>query len=53
MSWGTFPLSDEPIDEPPRRLAEALRQAGIPPERFFVMRHGETRGIDTLLARDR
>jgi L-ascorbate metabolism protein UlaG (beta-lactamase superfamily) len=53
MHWGTFPLSDEPIDEPPRRLAEALRQAGIPPERFFVMRHGETRGIDTLLARDR
>lgn len=45
MHWGTFVLTDEPLDEPPRKLAEALRHAGIPPERFRVMRHGETRKL--------
>ena len=50
MHWGTFQLTDEPLDEPPRRLADALAAAGIPPERFFVMRIGETRGIEPLLA---
>jgi L-ascorbate metabolism protein UlaG (beta-lactamase superfamily) len=34
--WGAFRLTDEPYDEPPRRLAEALRRAGIAPERFVA-----------------
>jgi L-ascorbate metabolism protein UlaG (beta-lactamase superfamily) len=42
MHWGTFVLTDEPMDEPPRRLAAALRAAGIPADRFLVLRHGET-----------
>jgi N-acyl-phosphatidylethanolamine-hydrolysing phospholipase D len=42
MHWGTFMLTDEPMDEPPRRLAAALRAAGIAPDRFLVPRHGET-----------
>jgi L-ascorbate metabolism protein UlaG (beta-lactamase superfamily) len=43
MHWGTFAdLTDEPLDEPPRRLAEALKRGGVSPERFFVVRHGET-----------
>ena len=47
MHWGTFAdLTDEPLDEPPRRLAEALQRQGIAPEKFFVMRHGETRVLD-------
>ena len=33
MHWGTFVLTDEPMDEPPRKLAHALREAGIPHER--------------------
>eukprot|EP00741_Cyanophora_paradoxa_P018058 tig00021037_g17437.t1 len=43
MHWGTFVLTDEPIGEPPLRLAEALRKRGIPQERFFCMKHGEVR----------
>jgi len=42
MHWGTFKLSDEPLDEPPRRLeAERLRR-GIAPERVRVLAIGET-----------
>ncbi|MHB8586146.1 MAG: MBL fold metallo-hydrolase [Thermoplasmatota archaeon] len=28
MHWGTFRLTDEPLDEPPRRLADAMAHAG-------------------------
>ena len=45
MHWGTFILTDEPLDEPPHRLVAARRAAGIPAERFFVMQHGETRSL--------
>jgi N-acyl-phosphatidylethanolamine-hydrolysing phospholipase D len=42
MRFGTFDLTDEPLDEPPRRfLAEAERR-GLG-ERAFVMKVGETR----------
>jgi N-acyl-phosphatidylethanolamine-hydrolysing phospholipase D len=44
MHWGTFAdLTDEPLDEPPKRLEHALRRARISSEDFFLMRHGETR----------
>jgi L-ascorbate metabolism protein UlaG (beta-lactamase superfamily) len=49
MHWGTFILTDEPLDEPPHRLAAARRAAGISAERFFVMQHGETRGLRPLM----
>lgn len=42
MHWGTFVLTDEPLDEPPRRLAAALARAGVEPSRFGVMGFGET-----------
>ena len=40
IHWGTFELTDEALDEPPRALAEAVRQAGLMPEAFIVIQHG-------------
>ena len=42
MHWGTFRLTLEPLDEPPQKLAAALKSAGIAPEKFRVLQHGET-----------
>ncbi|AEH85506.1 MULTISPECIES: MBL fold metallo-hydrolase [Mesorhizobium] len=39
--WGTFQLTDEPIDEPVRKLAEALAAEQLSPERFRALRPGE------------
>ncbi|WAJ27726.1 MBL fold metallo-hydrolase [Antarcticirhabdus aurantiaca] len=38
--WGCFPLTDEAIDEPPRRLLEACRRWDLPPERFRAAQPG-------------
>ena len=45
MHWGTFVLTDEPLDEPPQRLRRALAAAGLGEEDFSVMKHGETRRL--------
>jgi len=42
IHWGTFPLSDEPLDEPPGKLRSALERKGIPNSDFLVLKHGET-----------
>ncbi len=43
IHWGTFQMSDEPLDQPPQDLEAALVARSISPGRFFVLRHGETR----------
>jgi L-ascorbate metabolism protein UlaG (beta-lactamase superfamily) len=52
IHWGTFVLTDEPLDEPPKKLQQALAAARISPERFFVMQHGQTRKLDDFAIRD-
>lgn len=47
--WGSFILTDEPMDEPPRQLARELEQAGIGSEQFAVFRPGETRELSFLV----
>jgi len=37
MHWGTFKLTDEPLDEPPRRLKTEWQRRGLPPEALFVL----------------
>jgi N-acyl-phosphatidylethanolamine-hydrolysing phospholipase D len=49
MHWGTFvDLTDEPLDEPPKRLAESLACSDVSSEHFFLMRHGETRLLNRV-----
>jgi L-ascorbate metabolism protein UlaG (beta-lactamase superfamily) len=43
MHWGTFILTDEPLDEPPGKLVEALKKYQIPKSEFEIYKHGETR----------
>jgi N-acyl-phosphatidylethanolamine-hydrolysing phospholipase D len=44
MHFGTFDLSDEPLDEPPRRFLAEARARGLG-ERAVVMAIGETRSF--------
>lgn len=50
MHWGTFILTDEPLTEPPVKLAEALSKHQIPESAFEVYRHGETRNLEHLFS---
>jgi N-acyl-phosphatidylethanolamine-hydrolysing phospholipase D len=45
MHWGTFRLTDESPLEPPVRARQAWLDAGLPIERLWIPRHGETRVI--------
>ncbi|HTP49525.1 MAG TPA: MBL fold metallo-hydrolase [Anaeromyxobacteraceae bacterium] len=42
MHWGTFKQTDEPLDEPPRRLEAERARRGIAPGRVRVLAVGET-----------
>lgn len=43
MHFGTFDLSDEPLDEPPRRFVQAADHAGLGSDFAWVLNIGETR----------
>ncbi|MGI9590039.1 MAG: MBL fold metallo-hydrolase [Myxococcota bacterium] len=43
MHYGTFDLSDEPLDEPPRRFVDAAEALGLGREAAWLLRIGETR----------
>jgi N-acyl-phosphatidylethanolamine-hydrolysing phospholipase D len=43
MHFGTFDLSDEPLDEPPRRFRAEAERLGLEPDRAWLMKVGETR----------
>ncbi|MEO7851410.1 MAG: MBL fold metallo-hydrolase [Rubrivivax sp.] len=42
VHWGTFELTDEALDEPPRALAAARRAAGLADDAFTVLPIGGT-----------
>jgi N-acyl-phosphatidylethanolamine-hydrolysing phospholipase D len=45
IHWGTFPLTDESLDAPPKALAAAKAQSGVSDDEFFLMAVGETRKL--------
>lgn len=45
VHWGTFQLTDEALDEPPRALKKALQAEQLSEQDFFVMAIGETRRV--------
>jgi N-acyl-phosphatidylethanolamine-hydrolysing phospholipase D len=45
MHFGTFDLTDEPVDEPPRRFLAAARASVLGTDGAWVLRLGETRGF--------
>lgn len=43
IHWGTFELTDEALDQPPKDLAAARRALGLADDAFFTLAIGETR----------
>ena len=41
IHWGTFALTDEPFDEPPKLLAAAVQERGLEAARFQALRPGD------------
>jgi L-ascorbate metabolism protein UlaG (beta-lactamase superfamily) len=49
MHWGTFDdLTDESLYEPPERLRAALAERGLPSDAFWLLKHGETRTLESV-----
>ena len=46
MHWGTFVLTDEPVDEPPRRARAAWKSHGLDDASLWVFAPGETKAIE-------
>jgi len=42
MHWGTFVLTDEPVNQPPQKLKEALAKNGKRGDEFVTIDIGET-----------
>ncbi len=43
LHWGTFDMTDEAVDDPPRRLGAEARHLDLTSEQVWVLKPGETR----------
>ncbi len=50
IHWGTFELTDEALDEPPRAVAQAREASGVTQDNFFLLALGETRKLQRRTA---
>jgi N-acyl-phosphatidylethanolamine-hydrolysing phospholipase D len=51
IHWGTYKLTDEPMDEPPARTAALWSGAAHPADALWICAHGETRRTPRLRGR--
>lgn len=47
--WGTFRLTDEPVDEPPIVARQAWATAKLPSGNLWILAHGESRRLQQTL----
>jgi N-acyl-phosphatidylethanolamine-hydrolysing phospholipase D len=47
IHWGTFRLTDEPMEEPPHRTRTRWRETGLEEDRLWIASFGETRRLTT------
>ncbi|MGH6623273.1 MAG: MBL fold metallo-hydrolase, partial [Burkholderiaceae bacterium] len=53
MHWGTFEsLADDPLDEAPVLLAQQRKERGLSTLQFDVLKIGETRRLEKVVAKD-
>jgi N-acyl-phosphatidylethanolamine-hydrolysing phospholipase D len=45
IHWGTFRLTTEAMDEPPRRTIARWREVGLDADRLWIARFGQTRSL--------
>ncbi|MGH7628514.1 MAG: MBL fold metallo-hydrolase [Gemmatimonadales bacterium] len=45
IHWGSFRLTDKPMDEPPQRTAACWRAVGLDEDRLWIAGFGETRRL--------
>ena len=45
VHWGTFALSDEALDQPPKDLLTARATKGLTDAEFTLLKIGETRSV--------
>jgi L-ascorbate metabolism protein UlaG (beta-lactamase superfamily) len=50
VHWGTFQLTFEPINDPPRRLQALKKARGIAPGRFIATEVGRSVSVPALPA---
>jgi len=53
IHWGSFRLTDEPMEEPPQRTRERWRAVGLDEDRLWIARFGETRQLSRISQSDR
>ncbi len=46
IHWGTFRLTDEPLEDPPLRTATEWGSQGLPEDRLWIASFGETRQLE-------